>query len=43
LQTKVKLLEETLNKRNADIKMAEDNNTELLSLLEQYDAKLDDL
>ena len=40
---KIKLLEETLNRRNKDINLAEDNNRQLLSLLEKYDTKLDEM
>ena len=43
LNTKVKLLEEALTRRNVDIEQAEDNNRQLLSLLEKYDNKLDEL
>lgn len=53
LQTKIKLvtfphsnsikLQDTLTKRNQDFDFAEDNNRQLLSLLEKYDNKLDEL
>ena len=43
LNTKIKLLEEALTRRNVDIEQAEDNNRQLLSLLEKYDNKLDEL
>lgn len=43
LQTKIKLLEDALTNRNSDIQMAEENNAQLLSLLEKYDIKLDEL
>lgn len=39
----MKLLEEALTRRNVDIEQAEDNNRQLLSLLEKYDNKLDEL
>jgi hypothetical protein len=37
------LLQDTLTKRNQDFDFAEDNNRQLLSLLEKYDNKLDEL
>ena len=55
LNTKIKLvrdtnfynlcmqLQEALTKRNQDFDFAEDNNRQLLSLLEKYDNKLDEL
>jgi hypothetical protein len=43
LSTKTKLLEDALTRRNFDIEQAEDNNRQLLSLLEKYDNKLDEL
>lgn len=43
LNTKIKLLQDTLTKRNQDFDFAEDNNRQLLSLLEKYDNKLDEL
>ena len=43
LQTKVKLLEDALTRRNVDVEQAEENNRQLLSLLEKYDNKLDEL
>ena len=41
--TKVKLLEDALTRRNVDVEQAEDNNRQLLTLLEKYDNKLDEL
>ena len=43
ISTKTKLLEDALTRRNFDIEQAEDNNRQLLSLLEKYDNKLDEL
>lgn len=43
LETKIKLLQDALTKRNQDFDFAEDNNRQLLSLLEKYDNKLDEL
>lgn len=40
LETKVRLLEEALNKRNEDIKEIELSNEELIILLEKWDQKL---
>jgi hypothetical protein len=43
LNTKIKLLEEALTRRNVDVEQAEENNRQLLTLLEKYDNKLDEL
>jgi len=43
LQTKIKLLEDALNRRNIDVEQGEENNKQLLGLLEKYDNKLDEL
>lgn len=37
------MLEDALNNRNSDIELAEENNQQLLTLLEKYDEKLDEL
>jgi hypothetical protein len=42
-ETKVKLLEEALTRRNDDLEQGEENNKQLLNLLEKYDQKLDEL
>ena len=36
-------MKEALNNRNEEFKVAEKNNNELLALLDNYDAKLDEL
>ena len=36
-------MEDALTRRNYDVEQAEDNNRQLLSLLEKYDNKLDEL
>ena len=41
--TKIKLLEDALTRRNVDVEQAEENNRQLLTLLEKYDNKLDEL
>ena len=43
LNTKNKLLEDALTRRNVDVEQAEENNRQLLNLLEKYDNKLDEL
>ena len=40
---KIKLLQDALTRRNDEISQAEENNKQLLSLLEKYDQKLDEL
>ena len=40
---KIKLLKDALTRRNDEISQAEENNKQLLSLLEKYDQKLDEL
>lgn len=43
MNTKNKLLEDALTRRNVDVEQAEENNRQLLNLLEKYDNKLDEL
>ncbi len=40
---KISLLQDALTRRNDEISQAEENNKQLLSLLEKYDQKLDEL
>ena len=40
---KIKLLQDALTRRNDEISQAEENNKQLLSQLEKYDQKLDEL
>lgn len=43
LKMKIKLLQDALTTRNRDMELAEENNQQLLSLLEKYDQKLDQM
>lgn len=43
LDTKIKLLEDALTRRNLEVEQGESNNKQLLNLLEKYDYKLDEL
>jgi hypothetical protein len=43
LETKARLMKEALDGRNDELHEIEDNNRQLLSLLEKYDAKLDEM
>ena len=43
LETKIKLTNEALRKRNDELKESEDNNVELIRLVDDYDNKLEEL